>query len=155
MSSFEGENMQTQYYVLGYMIDLYFHDKKVAIEIDENEHNDRSIDYKIKNQKAREEKFGWKFIRTDPNKENFDILRAINEKFRHIKQSTKKTLINKTSVRLLRFEFKSEKIIKSKAVNVETYCVSCKKYTANENSSVRKTKKNRLMLLSNCVICDK
>ena len=74
------------------MIDLYFHDKKVAIEIDENEHSDRSIDYKIKNQKVREEKFGWKFIRTDPNKENFDILRAINEKFRHIKKSTKKTL---------------------------------------------------------------
>ena len=38
---------------------------------------------------------------------------------------------------------------------METYCVSCKKNTANENSSVRKTKHNRLMLLSNCVICDK
>ena len=30
---------------------------------------------------------------------------------------------------------------------METYCVSCKKYTANENSSVRKTKLNRLILL--------
>ena len=29
---------------------------------------------------------------------------------------------------------------------METYCVSCKKYTANENSSVRKTKQNRLIL---------
>ena len=38
---------------------------------------------------------------------------------------------------------------------METYCVSCKKYTANENSSVRKTKHNRLMLLSNCAICGK
>ena len=38
---------------------------------------------------------------------------------------------------------------------METYCVSCKKYTANENSSVRKTKQNRLMLLSNCNICGK
>ena len=36
-----------------------------------------------------------------------------------------------------------------------TYCVCCKKYTANENSSVRKTKQNRLMLLSNCAICGK
>ena len=31
---------------------------------------------------------------------------------------------------------------------METYCVNCKKNTANENSSVRKTKQNRLMLLS-------
>ena len=34
-----------------------------------------------------------------------------------------------------------------KKKTMETYCVSCKKYTANENSSVRKTKQNRLMLL--------
>ena len=36
---------------------------------------------------------------------------------------------------------------------METYCVCRKKYTANKNSSVRKTKQNRLMLLSNCAIC--
>ena len=36
MSSFVGENMRTQYYVLGYTINLYFHEKKVAMEIDEN-----------------------------------------------------------------------------------------------------------------------
>ena len=35
---------------------------------------------------------------------------------------------------------------------MENYCASCKKNTANENSSVRKT---RLMLLSNCGICCK
>ena len=38
---------------------------------------------------------------------------------------------------------------------MKTYCVSCKKYTANENSNVRRTKQNRLMLLSNCAICGK
>ena len=38
---------------------------------------------------------------------------------------------------------------------MERYCDSCKKYTANENSSVRKTIQNRLMLLSNCAICGK
>ena len=31
---------------------------------------------------------------------------------------------------------------------METYCVSCKKNTANENSSVRRTKQSRLMLSS-------
>ena len=35
-----------------------------------------------------------KFIRIDPEKEEFDIFRAIREIFRHIKQSTEKTLIN-------------------------------------------------------------
>ena len=30
-----------------------------------------------------------------------------------------------------------------------------KKYTANKNSSVKKTKKNRLMLLPNCAVCCK
>ena len=37
---------------------------------------------------------------------------------------------------------------------METYCTSCKKYTVKENSSVRKTKQNRLFL-SNCAICGK
>ena len=35
---------------------------------------------------------------------------------------------------------------------METYRVSCKKCTENENSNGRKTKQNRLMLLSNCGI---
>ena len=36
---------------------------------------------------------------------------------------------------------------------METYCVCCKKNTANENPSVGKTKQNRLTLLSSYVIC--
>ena len=32
---FEGENIQTQYSVLGYRIGLYFHEYKLAIEVDE------------------------------------------------------------------------------------------------------------------------
>ena len=38
---------------------------------------------------------------------------------------------------------------------METYYVSCKKYTPNENSSVKKTKQKRLILLSNCAISSK
>ena len=33
MDALEGENMQTQYSVLGYKIDLYFHDYKLATEV--------------------------------------------------------------------------------------------------------------------------
>ena len=35
---------------------------------------------------------------------------------------------------------------------METYCASCKKNTANRNSSVVRTKQNRLMLASNCAV---
>ena len=52
-SSFEGENMQTQYVVLGYSIDLYFHDYKLAIENGQNWYINRNIDYEIKRQKAK------------------------------------------------------------------------------------------------------
>ena len=38
---------------------------------------------------------------------------------------------------------------------METYCASWKKNATNENSSVRETKENRLMLLSNCAVCGK
>ena len=36
---------------------------------------------------------------------------------------------------------------------METYSVSCKKNTACKNSSVKKTKQNRSMLLPNCAVC--
>ena len=45
-------------------------------------------------------------------KKDFHTLRAINEIFKYIKESTKKTLINKTLTRLLGLEFKSDNIRK-------------------------------------------
>ena len=54
----------------------------------------------MKRQNAIEQELGCKFIRIYPNKEDFDIFRTINEIFRHINQSTKKTLIKKISTRL-------------------------------------------------------
>ena len=38
---------------------------------------------------------------------------------------------------------------------METYCFSRGKNTGNKNSSVKKTKQNRLMLVSNCAVCGK
>ena len=56
---------------------------------------------KIKNKKKKikaiEQELGCKFIRIDPDKEDFDIFRAINEIFGHMKQSTKKTITDKIS----------------------------------------------------------
>ena len=61
----------------------------------------------MKRQKAIEQELDCKFIIIDPDIKDFDIFRTINEIFRHIKQSTKQTLINKISMRLLRLQFKS------------------------------------------------
>ena len=66
--SFEGENMQTKYKVVSYKVDLYFHDYKLAIEVDENGLSDRNIDYEIKRQKAIEQELSCKYIRIDPEK---------------------------------------------------------------------------------------
>ena len=49
--TFEGENMQTHYKVLGYEIDLYFHDYKLAVEIDEKDHQDKDISHEIERKK--------------------------------------------------------------------------------------------------------
>ena len=38
---------------------------------------------------------------------------------------------------------------------VEKNCVSCKKKSANKNSSVRRTGQNRLILVSTCAVCGK
>ena len=38
--------METQYFVLNYRIDLYFHDYKLAVEINDRGHNDRNNKYK-------------------------------------------------------------------------------------------------------------
>ena len=61
MDAFEGENMQTQYSVLGYRIDLYFHDYKLAIELYEKSHKSRNIDHEIKRRKALERELSCEF----------------------------------------------------------------------------------------------
>ena len=78
MSTFEEENMHLQYKVFSFKV-LKFHDYKLAIEIDENRHGDRNIDYEIKRQKTIKKELGCKFIRIDSDKE--DLLKAINEIF--------------------------------------------------------------------------
>ena len=48
---------------------MYFHENKLAIEIDENGHSARNIDFEIKKKaKAIEQELGCKFIRIDPDK---------------------------------------------------------------------------------------
>ena len=51
-NAFEVEDMQTQYSVIGYEIDLYFHKRKLATEVDELGHADRNLDNEIERQKS-------------------------------------------------------------------------------------------------------
>ena len=112
-NAFEGENMQTHHRVLGYETDIYFHDYKLAVGIDGYNDDDRDIGCEIERQKALEKELGCKFIRINPNKESFNVFKAINEIFRHIKESNKKptekstktSLVDELSNKLLRLEF--------------------------------------------------
>ena len=63
-----------------------------------------------------EKKLGCKIIRINPDAEDFNIYRLINQIRMHIKQSTKKSLIDNLSKRLLGLEFKSNHSIKSKCL---------------------------------------
>ena len=36
----------------------------------------------------------------------------------------------------------------------ETYCLACRKYTKNNNSKVVRNRQNKLMMQSNCAICN-
>ena len=116
--------METQCSILGYRFDFYFHDYKLAIEVDEKGHEDRKIDHGIKRQKAIENGLGCEFITINTDEEYFNIFKAINEIYRHIKkstkkltkESTKKSLMHELSNKLLRLEFKSNNSIKIKCL---------------------------------------
>ena len=47
-------------------------------KFDEYEYCDRNIDYEIKRQKAIEKEVGCEFIRTNSDKQNVNIFKAIN-----------------------------------------------------------------------------
>ena len=83
--TFEGENIQNQYSVLGYRIDLYFHEYKFAIEVDQLGHTNRNINNEIERQKALEKELNCIFIRINPDEKDFNIFQEINKIHRHIK----------------------------------------------------------------------
>ena len=93
--AFEGEDMQTQYGVLSYRIDLYFHKYKLVIEVDELGHIDRYIIDEIERQRALERELYCVFLRINPDTADFSIYREINKIHRHIKQLNKAKLKEK------------------------------------------------------------
>ena len=76
---FEGENIGTQYSVLGYRIDLYFDEYKLAIEVDKLGHADRNINNEIERQKALEKELTCVFIRINRDEKDFNIFKEISK----------------------------------------------------------------------------
>ena len=126
--------MQTQYSVLGYRVDLYFHTHKIAFEVDELRHADRNFSNGIEKELVEKE-LNCVFIRINPDGEKFNIFKEINKIHRHIKKPTKKSLIDDLSKRLLKLEFKSNHWIKSKCLKwiVKKYCQVTKNEKLDEN----------------------
>ena len=77
--AFEGEDMLTQYGVLGYRIDLYFYQHKRSIEVDELGHTDRNLSNEFERQKATEKEIDCVFIRINPDEIFFIIFKEINK----------------------------------------------------------------------------
>ena len=89
MNSFDGLlKMKRQYYISKYRVDLMIEDYKLVIECDENNHDDRDINYEITRQDYIITQ-GYSMIRFNPNAQNFDLSNVLREihKFIFIKQS--------------------------------------------------------------------
>ena len=81
IDAFKGEDIRIQYTVLGYRIDLYVYEQKLAIQIDELGHNDRNTDYEIKQKREIEKELNCEFIRTNPDAADFNINKLNNQIF--------------------------------------------------------------------------
>ena len=95
---------------------FYFHKHKLAIEVDKLGNADRNVSHKIERQEALEKELDCVFIRNNPDGKNFNIFKETNQIHRHMKKSTKKSLIDDLSKRLLELEFKSNHSTKSKCL---------------------------------------
>ena len=111
----------TQYCIENKRLDAYFSKCKLGIEVEEYNHASRNSNYE-KSRQLMIESLGITIIRTNPDAADFDINRLINQIYTHIAESikkqtrvsTKKSLIDDLSKRLLELEFKSNYSIKSK-----------------------------------------
>ena len=103
--AFEGEIILTQHFIKKKILDAYFLKYKLGIEIDECNHEGRNFEYEQSRQ-LMIERHGITIIRTNPDAADFDMNRLINQISTHIINSTKKSLTDDLSKRLLELEFK-------------------------------------------------
>ena len=114
-TAFEGEIIHTQYCIKNKRLDAYLSKYKFGIEVDEYNHEGRNFEYKQSRQ-FMTEILGITIVRTNPDDENFNMNKLINQIYTHITKSSKKSLIDDLSKRLLELEFKQNHSIKSKCL---------------------------------------
>ena len=85
-------------------------------DVIDTKENSIHLNHEIERQKALERELTCAFIRINPDEKDFNIFKEINKIHRHIKKSTKKSLIDDISKRLLKLEFKQHNAIKSKCL---------------------------------------
>ena len=120
---FEGEIIFTHYCIKNKRLDAYFSNHKLGIEVDEYNHESRNSNYE-KSRQLMIENQGITIVRTNPVAADFDINRLINQIYAHIiestekqnKLSTKRSLIDDLSKKLLELEFKQHNPIKLKCL---------------------------------------
>ena len=113
--AFEGETILTQHCIKKKRLDAYFSKYKLGIEVNEYNHGGRNFEYKQSRQFIIQN-HGTTNIRTNLDAADCDMNRLINQIYTHIIKSTKKSLIDDLSKRLLELEFKSNHSIKSKCL---------------------------------------
>ena len=134
---FPSEDIIEEYFASHSRNDFIFKKHGLLVEIDEKGHADRDSDYEKRRQKELE-KFGYHFIRINPDKIDFNDYEEFGRVSTYIAESikkqteelTKKSLIDDLSKRLLGLEFKSNHSIKSKCLKwiVKKYCQQYKNY---------------------------
>lgn len=85
LKAFDGETIEFQKVVGKYRIDVYFPNYRLAVEIDEHDHDDRDVLYEEKRQAFLEKKLNCEFIRVNPDDPGFNVLSVVNMVFRHMK----------------------------------------------------------------------
>ena len=79
MNVFAKEDIEGQYYVLSYYIDLYFPKNRLAEEIDEKGHLERNENKEEERENKIKEALKCEFISINPSKEKFNIFVEIGK----------------------------------------------------------------------------
>jgi very-short-patch-repair endonuclease len=79
MSAFRHEKYERQFCVGKFKIDLYFYEKKIAVECDELGHADRDQLYEKAREAYLKERLDCRFIRFNPDAKDFDPFQVVNE----------------------------------------------------------------------------
>ena len=84
MKAFHGEAMSYQFTIDNYRIHLYFPKHRIAVECDEFNHRDRDIGYDVKRQRTIENLLSCRFIRFNPDANDFCVFEVTNQIVIHI-----------------------------------------------------------------------